>query len=146
MKKIIIALMILALAVTFAGALSVTVWAEEGPEDAGATDTPAATVPAETVPAPEDEGGGIESFMGVQTVPEIVILCLLVGLAVKVSPLDNKYIPVIVGAAGGAVGIAAFYVMPSFQGSNLIYALASGVISGLAATGLHQAIKQLTQG
>ena len=40
---------------------------------------------------------------GIATVAAIVVLCYLVGLGVKATKLDNKWIPVIVGAAGIAL-------------------------------------------
>lgn len=77
--------------------------------------------------------------------PAIVILCLLVGYAVKVSPLGDEYIPLIVGVAGGGIGYLAYHVMPDFPANDPIWAVAIGVASGLAATGVHQAVKQLVK-
>ena len=79
------------------------------------------------------------------TVAGIVVICYLIGMAVKVSPLDDKYIPIIVGVCGGALGVAGMYVMPGFPVDNLIDAIAVGIASGLAATGFHQIGKQLSQ-
>ena len=79
------------------------------------------------------------------TVAGIVVICFLVGLAVKASPLDDRYIPIIVGVVGGALGVAGLYTMPGFPVDNVIDAVAVGIASGLAATGVHQIGKQLSK-
>lgn len=79
------------------------------------------------------------------TVAGIVVICFLVGLAVKASPLDDRFIPIIVGVVGGALGVAGLYTMPSFPVDNVIDAVAVGIASGLAATGVHQIGKQLSK-
>lgn len=79
------------------------------------------------------------------TVAGIVMICFLIGLAVKVSPLEDKYIPIIVGVCGAALGVAGLYTMPSFPVDNVIDAVAVGIASGLAATGVHQIGKQLSK-
>lgn len=79
------------------------------------------------------------------TVAGITVICFLIGMAVKVSPLDDKYIPVIVGLFGGLLGAAGLYVMPGFPVDNMIDAIAVGIESGLAATGAHQVGKQLSE-
>ena len=84
----------------------------------------------------------IENF---QTVLSIVIICYLVGVACKnAMGLDNKYIPVIVGAVGGILGVVGMSVIPGYPANNLMDALAVGIASGLASTGADQTIKQLT--
>lgn len=82
---------------------------------------------------------------GIATVVAITIMCYIVGLIVKVSGLDNKWIPVICGVAGMVFGIFALYIgMPDFPASDPITAAAVGAASGLAATGVNQAFKQLS--
>jgi hypothetical protein len=81
---------------------------------------------------------------GIGEVLAIVVICYLIGEGVKVSPLDNKYIPVIVGVCGGIIGVVAFLIgMPDFPAQDIITAIAVGVSSGLAATGANQVVKQL---
>lgn len=76
----------------------------------------------------------------------ITIMCYIVGLIVRVTGLDNKWIPVICGVAGMALGIAALYMgMPDFPASDPVTAAAVGAASGLAATGINQAAKQLSE-
>ncbi len=83
---------------------------------------------------------------GIATVVAITIMCYIVGLIVRVTGLDNKWIPVICGVAGMALGIAALYMgMPDFPASDPVTAAAVGAASGLAATGINQAAKQLSE-
>ena len=49
-------------------------------------------------------------------------------------------------ALGGALGVAGLYIMPGFPAGDAITAAAIGVVSGLAATGAQQAVKQLCTG
>lgn len=83
---------------------------------------------------------------GVATVAAITALVYIVGLGIKATTLDNKWIPVICGAVGVILGIAAMYIgVPDFPAADPLTAAAVGGASGLAATGLHQAVKQLTE-
>ncbi len=83
---------------------------------------------------------------GIVTVAAIAVMCYIVGLIVRASSLDNKWIPVICGVSGMVLGIAALYMgMPDFPASDPITAAAVGAASGLAATGVDQAVKQLKQ-
>lgn len=78
------------------------------------------------------------------TVTAITVICGLIGQAVKVSPLDSKYIPVIVGVCGCALGIIGQLFINGFPGDSLLTA-AIGIASGLASTGAHQAYAQLKE-
>lgn len=82
-------------------------------------------------------------IMGIAGVAAITVICYLIGEIAKALPLDNKWIPVICGLAGAALGYAAMYIMPDFPGGDIITAVAIGIVSGLAATGANQVIKQL---
>ena len=84
------------------------------------------------------------SGFGIASVAVITVICFLVGQAVKVTGLDNKYIPVIVGAAGGVLGVVGMLVMPDFPATDYLTAVAVGIVSGLAATGINQVYKQLS--
>ncbi len=79
------------------------------------------------------------------TVAGIVVICYLIGMGVKASPLDDKWIPLIVGILGGCLGVVGMFTMPEFPADNYIDAVAVGIASGLAATGAHQIGKQLTK-
>ena len=72
-------------------------------------------------------------------VPIIVGICLSIGYIIKhLIPDDsiNKYIPLIMGALG--VGLNVWMSM-AFKAEILL----GGLFSGLASTGLHQALKNL---
>ena len=55
----------------------------------------------------------------------IVVICYLIGLGVL-----------------GAVGM---YVMPEFPANDIMTAVAVGIVSGLASTGVNQIYKQIKQ-
>lgn len=82
---------------------------------------------------------------GIAGVAGITVLCYLVGLLIKATPLDNKWIPVVVGITGGALGILGLYIMPDFPAGELISAAAVGVVSGLASTGANEAVKHIRE-
>ena len=83
------------------------------------------------------------SSLGITGVAAITVICLLIGQGVKASGLDNKFIPIICGVAGGVLGIAGMFLMPDFPATDYITAAAVGIVSGLAATGANQVVKQL---
>lgn len=87
----------------------------------------------------------METF-GIASVAAITVICYLVGAGVKVSGLDSKFIPVIVGIAGGILGVLGYRFMPDFPASDILTAVAVGIVSGLAATGVDQVVKQLGGG
>lgn len=83
--------------------------------------------------------------LGFTAIPAITVICYLVAQVVKATALDHKWLPIICGVAGAALGIAAMQIMPDFGASDPITAVAIGIVSGLAATGVHQITKQLGQ-
>lgn len=83
------------------------------------------------------------SIFGIAGVAAITVICYLIGQGVKASGLDNKWIPVIVGACGGVLGVAGMFLMVDFPAGDVLTAAAVGIVSGLAATGVNQAGKQL---
>ena len=83
------------------------------------------------------------SIFGIAGVAAITVICYLIGQSVKASGLDNKWIPVIVGACGGVLGVAGMFLMADFPAGDVLTAAAVGIVSGLAATGVDQAGKQL---
>ena len=81
------------------------------------------------------------------TIPAIVVISYLIGMACKaVKAIPDNAIPVIVGTAGAILGIVGLYTMPDFPADNILNALAVGIASGLASTGVNQIVKQLRQG
>lgn len=84
-------------------------------------------------------------FMGIAGVAGITIICYLAALAVKQTPLANKWLPTICGVLGGVLGVVGMYTMPDFPAGDILTAIAVGIVSGLAATGADQLGKQLTK-
>lgn len=79
---------------------------------------------------------------GIAGVAAITVIAYLIGQGVKASGLANKWIPIICGAFGLLLGIAAMYIMPDFPANDPITAAAIGAVSGFAATGVNQIAKQ----
>ena len=81
-------------------------------------------------------------FLSEYMIPVIVGLCLCVGYVVKkwVKDVDNKYIPTICALLG--VGVSVWISWPAIDPGVIL----SGLASGLASTGLHQAFTRLIEG
>ncbi len=81
---------------------------------------------------------------GIASVAAITVIAYLIGELVKATGLDNKWIPIICGAAGGVLGVVAMLSgVPDFPAGDYITAVAVGIVSGLAATGVNQCVKQM---
>ncbi|HWP80120.1 MAG TPA: phage holin family protein [Candidatus Acidoferrum sp.] len=82
---------------------------------------------------------------GITGVAGITVICYLVGMGVKAAGSEklNKWIPTICGGLGGLLGIVGLIIMPEFPATDYITAAAVGVVSGFAATGVNQVVKQL---
>lgn len=81
------------------------------------------------------------STMG--TVLAIVVITYLIGISAKVIPqVKDEVIPVVVGVAGGILGVVGMYVIPDFPAQDILNAVAVGIVSGLASTGVNQVYKQ----
>lgn len=82
---------------------------------------------------------------GIVSVAAITVIAYLIGMACKnVSAIEDKWIPVICGASGAILGVVALLIgMPDFPANDVINALAIGIVSGWAATGINQITKQL---
>lgn len=85
------------------------------------------------------------NFPELATVVSIMAICYLIGMTVKISPIDDKWIPIIVGVCGGALGVVGLHVIPGFPADNVVDAIAVGIASGLTATGMNQIGKQLSK-
>lgn len=84
------------------------------------------------------------SSLGIASVAVITVICYLIGQVVKASGVDNKWIPIVVGVAGGVLGVAGMFLMADFPAQDYLTAVAVGIVSGLAATGVNQIAKQLS--
>lgn len=83
------------------------------------------------------------------TLPAIIALCYFVGYVCKSIGNEklDRFIPSICAAVGMILGIVTFLTIPSYiPADNWLEALAVGVCSGFAATGINQAIKQIKKG
>ena len=85
------------------------------------------------------------SDLGIAAIPVITVIVFIVAEAVKATPLEDKWIPVVCGFCGALLGIVAYYVMPDYPAGDILTAIAIGCVSGFAATGIHQVYKQLTK-
>ena len=65
---------------------------------------------------------------------------------IKELHIKDNYIPVIVGAFGGILGVLGMYVIPDFPAQDILNAIAVGIVSGLSSTGVNQVYKQLKDG
>ena len=79
---------------------------------------------------------------GIASVAGITVICYLAAQAVKATNLDNKWLPVICGVLGGILGVVGLYWIPEYPAQDT--AIAVGIMSGLAATGVNQVYKQLS--
>lgn len=85
-------------------------------------------------------------ILGIAAIPVITVICYLIAEAIKATALDNKWLPVICGSLGGILGVVALYASPSIiPATDILTAIAIGIVSGFAATGVHQAFKQLSE-
>ena len=82
--------------------------------------------------------------LGVASVAAITVICYLVGIGAKLLPVVNdKAIPVICGLSGCLVGLLWFFGgWGDYPATDPVTAAAVGIVSGLAATGVNQVIKQ----
>lgn len=84
-------------------------------------------------------------IMQMGTVLAIVVITYLIGLGSKQIPvIKDEMIPVIVGISGGILGVVGLYVIPDFPANDVLNAIAVGIVSGLASTGVNQIYKQLS--
>lgn len=77
------------------------------------------------------------------SVVSITVICYMIGEIVKVSPLNDKWIPICMGVIGGILGVLGFYFIPGFPASDILNGIAVGIVSGLASTGANQIFKQI---
>ena len=91
----------------------------------------------------------MDFFESFAAVPALVLIVYIIaeGLKLVRDGMLKKYIPVICGLLGGILGVIAFITMPDFiMAENYFTAAATGIVSGLSATGIHQIFKQFSKG
>ena len=78
-------------------------------------------------------------------IPAIVVISYMITKTFKMF-INKKYLPIVAGISGGCLGVLSYVlqidIMPA---TDIISALAIGIISGLAATGSNQILKQLNK-
>ena len=86
--------------------------------------------------------------LGFIAFPAIVVIVYLAGATLKAINNEtlDKFIPVICGFIGGILGVVVFNTIPNYiPADNWLMALAIGIVSGFAATGINQVYKQFSQ-
>lgn len=86
------------------------------------------------------------NILNTAEVAAITVICFVIAELVKATALDNKWLPVIVGVLGGILGVVGWKFVPEFPATDVLNAIAVGIVSGLSATGVHQMYKQLREG
>ena len=86
--------------------------------------------------------------LGIASVAAITVICYLLGMACKASEkVKDALIPSIMGVSGAVLGIIAYITkMPEMADMHVLTAVAVGIVSGLAATGINQLYRQAQKG
>lgn len=85
-------------------------------------------------------------ILGIAAIPVITVICYGLAEVLKATPLDNKWLPAICIVIGAGLGVAALFIAPEIiPATDILTALAIGIVSGGFATSVHQTIKQLSQ-
>ena len=89
-------------------------------------------------------------FLDFAAVPAIVVIVYLAATVYKCFWSNEqalRKIPAFCGVLGLALGVGCFYLTPELLGAgDVVTAAATGVVSGLAATGINQVWKQVNKG
>lgn len=85
-------------------------------------------------------------MLGIAAIPVITVICYGVAEIIKTTPLDNKWLPAICIILGGILGVVALFIAPTITpATDILTAIAVGIVSGGFATSIHQNIKQLKE-
>ena len=85
-------------------------------------------------------------ILGIAAIPVITVICYGIAEVLKATPLDNKWLPAICICLGGCLGVVALFFAPDITpATDILTALAVGIVSGGFATSVHQTIKQLSE-
>jgi len=84
--------------------------------------------------------------LGITGVAAITVIAYLVGQGCKAAEfIPDRWIPVICGCVGAVLGVVGLKVMPDFPATDAVTAVAVGIVSGFAATGVNQIYKQFNK-
>lgn len=88
----------------------------------------------------------MEAILGTfPTIGAIAVICFFVGQALKTTPIATKYIPVIVALLGGVLGVLGVMTgVSELQDMNIFEAIATGICSGLVASGAYSLTKNVS--
>ena len=64
------------------------------------------------------------SGFGIASVAVITVICYLIGMAVKATAIENKWIPIVVGVSGGVLGVVGMLIMADFPATDYLTAVA----------------------
>lgn len=85
-------------------------------------------------------------ILGIAAIPVITVICYGIAEVIKATPLDNKWLPAICICLGAILGVVALFIAPGIiPATDVLTALAIGIVSGGFATSVHQTIKQLSE-
>ena len=85
-------------------------------------------------------------ILGIVAIPVITVICYGIAEVIKATPLDNKWLPAICIVLGAILGVVALYIAPDITpATDVLTALAVGIVSGGFATSVHQTIKHLSE-
>lgn len=88
----------------------------------------------------------ILNLADIAAVPVITVIAFLAAECAKLTPMPNEWLPALCGVVGAILGVVALYVSPTIMpATDILSAIAVGIVSGLAATGAHQVYKQLSE-
>lgn len=86
------------------------------------------------------------NFLDIAAVPVITVIAYLAAECAKLTPLPDNWLPALCGLVGGILGVVALYASPGIiPATDILTAIAIGVVSGFAATGVHQVGKQFAK-
>ena len=85
----------------------------------------------------------ILNLADIAAVPVITVIAFLAAECAKLTPTPDEWLPALCGVVGAILGVVALYVSPAIMpATDVLSAIAVGIVSGLAATGAHQIYKQ----
>lgn len=80
------------------------------------------------------------------SIPAIALCCYMIAEIIKAAGGERvkKFLPPVCGILGGCMAVLLWIFAPETIGNvEITTAIASGIVSGLSATGVHQIYKQL---
>lgn len=87
----------------------------------------------------------IEIITEIGVVVGIVALCYIIGIGLKAwNKFTDNWIPFMMAVSGAVIGVISYFVEPTLLGEvgGIMSAIIKGAVSGLAATGINQVVKQ----